>query len=113
MSARAASVCLEPGCAEVVTRGRCAAHRSDFNRRRGSAAARGYDAKHRRLTARALRVQPWCAWPGGCGYPIDEANPLTGDHDLALSRGGQTSPDNIVVLCKRHNSEKGTPWMRS
>lgn len=49
-------VCNEPGCPELVQRdargGRCARHRKAADKARGTSAARGYGAKHRRLSER-------------------------------------------------------------
>lgn len=42
-------VCSEPGCPELVTKGRCQAHSRAHEQRRGSRQERGYDAAHDRL----------------------------------------------------------------
>lgn len=49
-------------------------------------------------------------------FPIADA---TRDHKIPKSRGGKTTPENIVVCCEKCNSQKGalTPdeyaqWMR-
>lgn len=39
-------VCSEPGCSELVERGRCAAHRREREQYRGSRQSRGYDRAH-------------------------------------------------------------------
>lgn len=64
----------------------------------------------RALAAHAIHRQPWCAWPGGCDHAITDANPLTGDHDIPRTRAPERVYDetNVVVLCRKHNSEKGT-----
>lgn len=49
--------------------------------------------------------EPWCHWPEGCEYAIDEANPLTADHVNAVRSHGWQGV--LVPMCKRHNSSKG------
>lgn len=44
-------VCAEPGCPSLVSNGRCATHRREVERRRGSRQERGYDAGHDRTRA--------------------------------------------------------------
>lgn len=86
--------CLDCG---VPTDGtRCPTHTSAANRHRGSAAARGYDHKWRRLARRAIRKQPWCA---DCHATSD----LTGDH---LRWPAQTLAD-VEVVCRPCNSRRG------
>lgn len=73
-----------------------------------SASARGYDRQWRKLRARAIRRQPWCAWPEGCTYPITDKNPLTGEHvvPIAVDPTRRLDPTNVIVLCHRHNSQR-------
>lgn len=75
------------------------------NRDRPSKEARGLGATHRRVTREAIERQPWCT---DCGHPGSKNNPLTGDHVIPRSRGGQSTPENIEVRCRRCNSKKGT-----
>lgn len=65
-------------------------------RRRPSAAARGYDYAWRKL-AQSLYGQP-CHW---CGRTAD-----TADHLIPLSRGGTNDPENVVPACRSCNSRK-------
>ena len=52
--------CLEPDCATVVARGRCATHTRALARVSGSASRRGYDRDWRRLRANKLQIDPLC-----------------------------------------------------
>lgn len=45
-------VCPQPGCPELTTGGRCATHRRQTERARGTRQQRGYDADHLALRAR-------------------------------------------------------------
>lgn len=47
MPRRALTTCSQPGCPELVERGRCEEHKRAAEQRRGSAARRGYGKKHR------------------------------------------------------------------
>lgn len=81
--------CRHPGCPALVTkadRGRCAAHRKDYNRAidrdREPSSVRGYDARWARFRAQYLRAHPICAC--GCGDPAQEVHhivPVTGPDD--------------------------------
>jgi 5-methylcytosine-specific restriction endonuclease McrA len=42
-----------------------------------------------------------------CGYCGDWTQPLTADHRLPLSRGGQHTIENLIPACRRCNSRKG------
>jgi 5-methylcytosine-specific restriction protein A len=47
-------VCSQPGCPEFTTGGRCAEHRRQAERRRGSASQRGYGQQHRQRFRRGV-----------------------------------------------------------
>jgi 5-methylcytosine-specific restriction endonuclease McrA len=81
----------------------CSAHKPKRKPHAHSAAARGYDWQWRKLAAEAIAAQPWCTY---CNHTGSAANPLTGDHIVPLSRGGQSTADNLQVLCKRCNGAK-------
>lgn len=75
--------------------GRCPAHQLPA-RPRPSAARRGYDAKWRRLAAKARALWTYCAQ---CGTTED----LTVDH----LRWPANTLDDVQVLCRSCNSRKG------
>lgn len=99
--------CLDCG---VPCRGpRCPSCRSTKARRvlsgrKPSASARGYDSAWRKLSARAIRMQPWCS---SC-FATDD---LTLDHSAeawaARDAGQVITPDMVLVLCRKCNSAKG------
>lgn len=45
-----------------------------------------------------------CAY---CGKPFSESLPVTQDHVIPLSKGGNHTKDNVVPACKPCNSSKG------
>lgn len=58
---RALKVCPTPGCPELVTSGRCAAHRREAEQARGNATQRGYTGRgHRAFRAAVLDRDPLC-----------------------------------------------------
>lgn len=101
--------CLD--CGGVVSNirgGRCpecaAGWEAARDKRRGSSTDRGYGRAWEKAVAAAIAAQPWCS---ECGTPGSSDNPLTGDHIKPISKGGTDDPDNLDVLCRRHNSSKG------
>ena len=91
--------CLD--CGTLMDGGtRCRSCRAVVERRRGTPAQRGYDARWYALSQGARQQQGWCSQ---CGATRD----LTADHVVPLARGGANSWDNVVVLCRPCNSAKG------
>ncbi len=103
-------LCNHPGCSnDAITRHDfCAAHKAAReasrqkrkDRGRASAAARGYDAKWRRVRAMYLRRHPVCVGDD-CGRPAEEV-----DHILPLADGGTHKWENLQALCKSCHSKK-------
>src|SRR5258708_1664515 len=52
--------CIEPGCRNLTDTARCPTHTRDAGRYRGTAAARGYDAKWRIFRTWFIRRHPLC-----------------------------------------------------
>lgn len=81
------------------------------HRHNRSSTARGYGAQHRRLTADAIKSEPWCH-SLDCPYPDagTQANPLTGGHRYSLAElnGNQAEWDAQprIPQCKRCNVGK-------
>ena len=101
--------CLEPGCPKLVKDiPRCAVHQEEWERRerqrRGTRTRRGYTNAWARVAAQAIADHPWCA---RCGTTGTVENPLTGDHIIPKRRGGPSTVENVQVLCRRCNSQKG------
>lgn len=106
---RALRVCPVPGCPELTTGGRCAAHRREVDRQRGSAAERGYTgAGHRRFRAGVLSRDPLCVCTlGGHGHGRPCSRPATvADHwprsrrDLIAAGADPDDPAAGRGLCK-------------
>lgn len=110
MPTRSPRPCLEPGCGQLTRDGRCPAHaakrRQAQDERRGSARARGYDARWERLRRMHLARDPLCVFCRQLGRAtaatvVDHIRPHRGDRALLLDA------DNLQSLCKRcHDSTK-------
>lgn len=50
------------------------------------------------------QLAPLCTY---CGKRITDPNEFTQDHQIPLSKGGQTVPSNLVPACLHCNKEKG------
>lgn len=68
---RAKRVCSTPGCPNLVTSGRCTTCTTTAEQARGSAAARGYDARWTRRRAAYLRRHPICVLDGAIATVAD------------------------------------------
>lgn len=93
-------VCTVSGCPELVLGGgRCPGCRRDADRRRGSPAARGYDARWRRTRARYLIATPGCEQPGCTSLAVDV------HHRDGLGPTGLSGHDdaNLEALCSVHH----------
>lgn len=66
-------------------------------------AERNYTLSELKLIERVKEENTTCYY---CGDPLKSKN-RTIDHKVPISRGGQTTLDNLVVSCKRCNEEKG------
>lgn len=113
MPTSAARPCAKPGCSRLIRgRGRyCEEHQkaetSAYDRERGSAAARGYGARWRRLRAMVLASNPLCADPFGEHARNHEVVAATDvDHIIALVRGGTNELSNLQALCHACHSRK-------
>ena len=100
MTTKVATSCRTPRCPAVAgPRGLCVGCSRAYERRRGTAAQRGYGATHRRWRAAILARDPVCR---ACGQaPSREA-----DHITPLSQGGGWSLENGQGLCKPCHSRK-------
>ena len=68
---------------------------------------RGYTNTWLRVVENAKRATPYCVV---CGWEGSRENPLTGDHIIPKSQGGESVGSNVQVLCRVCNSRKGTRW---
>ena len=69
-------------------------------RTRRSTTERGYNNAWRRLARAHLATFPACVIYG-------TTDDVTVDHIVPLARGGQSVPENLQTMCRRHNSAKG------
>ena len=106
--------CLEPGCPELVDKGRCRAHQTQryrqIERYRGSSTARGYDVDWRRVRARVLAAEPRCRMCVAAGRDIENGRVSWAtevDHIIPLVQGGaRLDRANLQPLCGRCHAEK-------
>ena len=95
--------CLQPGCPELVVRGRCAKHSRKMERTRSKQRGpRLYDtARWKRSRLMALARQLVCQADGCNRSAIDV------DHVVSVEAGGaQYSYDNVQCLCHSCHSRK-------
>lgn len=91
--------CLWPGCPELTRRAYCAIHARRYDQDRGTAAARGYDARHRRWRKMVLARHPVCC---DCRRELS----TVADHIVPLSQGGDWSLENGQGLCQADHNRK-------
>ena len=105
-----------PACGELTATQFCAAHqiehvrrqgqrRAEFDRLRGSAAARGYDYRWQKYSANYLRENPWCVTHRKRNLYVpathtDHIVPHRGDPRLFWDRG------NHQGLCESCHNQK-------
>lgn len=55
-------ICRQPGCGALIENkgGYCSRHRTEYERQRGSASKRGYDARWRKARLEFLKENPIC-----------------------------------------------------
>ena len=102
--------CSDPGCPEIIREGTyCAAHRREkkreIDKKRESAAKRGYDARWRRLRKWHLNRHPLCVDPFG-----DHEGRITSatlvDHIMPLRQGGTHALENLQSCCTKCHNKK-------
>ena len=112
MPRRALKGCNYAGCPALIERGRyCAEHQRrgsmSADMQRGSASARGYDARWRQLRARVIARDPICVDPYGIHAVHHEVALSTdADHVIPRSEGGEDSMENLQGLCHSCHSRK-------
>lgn len=94
--------------------GKCLECRRQYDRRRYATDPDYRSERRQHAHARKRGVQPvpvegrellTHAFDGLCAYCDNEA--ATWDHVVPITRGGQTTPNNILPACSRCNSSKG------
>lgn len=101
--------CLEPGCPAPVARGRCTRHRHEHERKRPTAARRGYRSlKHLTWRRTVIRRDGNCV---DCGKMLvdHQGEPLWfahADHIVPVSAGGTWALSNGAARCDRCHGRK-------
>lgn len=99
--------CSAPGCAALVTAGRCAEHQREFYRSKPQSKEKNkrYGSDWRRLRAWHIRRFPFCALCliEGKTVAADEV-----DHKIpvAVAPHRRLDADNLQSLCRPHHYEK-------
>lgn len=100
--------CNKIGCPNLTTERYCEQHKQEerrYDRGRGSASQRGYDAKWRKARLRFLRQNPLCVH---C-LDEDEITPATVVDHIQAHKGDRElfwDEDNWQALCKMHHDIK-------
>ena len=96
--------CTHPGCGKLSDSSRCEEHRQQatraYEKKRGSAAQRGYGRKWQDASRLYLIAHPWCAKCNGLASEVDHKIPHRGDIKLFWDRG------NWQSLCHECHSRK-------
>ena len=101
--------CTWPGCGKLTDSNRCELHRKqerkEIDKRRGTAAQRGYDSKWHAARTLYLAHHPLCVMCHAEGRivaatVVDHVVPHEGDHELFWDRA------NWQALCKRCHDSK-------
>lgn len=102
--------CLQPGCPELVTSGRCSKHQRNWNTRRGTTKERGYGADWQAVRAMKLRQDPLCEirthCDGALATEVDHIVPIREAPELRLDMA------NLQSACKACNVAKATSGLR-
>lgn len=105
-----ASSCPKHGCIGLVRNGVCSVcgqqrkHKDkQYDQRRGSAHARGYDKRWEKLRGMILRNAPFCV---DC-EAVGRVTPATEVHHIVAKRDGGTDEEsNLSALCKSCHSKR-------
>lgn len=102
MPTKPKKLCSHAGCTQLTRGAYCEVHTSDgaaWKTTKGSAHARGYGTKWRRLRKYILDTEPICRV---CGRkPATEV-----DHILSKARGGADDVGNLQPICQVCHSQK-------
>jgi 5-methylcytosine-specific restriction protein A len=100
--------CAQPGCAELVAKGYCTAHAKAvqlYDERRGSAAARGYDAAWNRVKNEVLERDSYLCQPCKRRGRMMRATEV--DHIAELADGGaRLDKSNLEATCHPDHVKK-------
>jgi 5-methylcytosine-specific restriction protein A len=111
MPTRPNRFCSAPGCREIVAGAYCAAHQKDadkrrresFDKRRGSASSRGYDARWQKVRLFKLAKDGLCEM---CEKRGDISAATMVHHIKPISAGGDAlAYENLMSLCESCHDE--------
>ena len=108
---RGIHVCAWPGCPTLTAGQYCADHTRTSSRNHGGvpAAQRGYDPEYRRARAVQIAAVPWCQCrecPEHAGRMCGARWPLTADHIVPLSQGGDPHGP-LRTMCRACANRQG------
>jgi 5-methylcytosine-specific restriction protein A len=112
MPVSVSNVCREAGCKRLCSGRYCDAHlrangekqyRRDHDRKRGSAAKRGYGRRWERLRAMVLARDPLCKIVILCNGTAPSTD---ADHIVARNAGGEDTMENLQGACHACHSYK-------
>ena len=101
--------CLEPRCPVLVERGRCPQHERAYDRRRGTAAERGYCSAEHLAWRRAVIKRDRSCGDCGTGLLDSRGEPIStahADHIVPLGDGGTYALSNGAARCRSCHSRK-------
>ena len=100
--------CSFPGCPELIPSGErfCSKHKKEeqkrYDKQRGTAAQRGYDARWRRYKKRYITEHPLCI-----NYEECHNVATVVDHIISVNQGGDFwDPNNHQPMCKPCHDRK-------
>ena len=97
--------CPIPGCPELTTGGRCAAHEKQAARQRETTAERGYAARWQRIRRRYLYAHPWCVLCARAATVADHF-PLSRRELITRGVSDPDASEHLRPLCTNcHNRE--------
>jgi 5-methylcytosine-specific restriction protein A len=108
MPRKALQVCPTPGCPTLTPGGRCETCQTKAQRRRPTAAAKGYDTRWDRTRAEYLRANPYCECDEECAALPMLLRPRATEvnHRDGLGPLGPRGHDwtNLQAMTKAHHS---------
>lgn len=90
MPSAALRSCLEPGCPELVERGRCPKHSRAVEQRRGSQRERGYNRSWEKASRQFKNQFPLCGMRPGGRLPV-----MSRCHEQGLTTAA-TQTDHVI-----------------
>lgn len=93
--------CTVPGCPTLTRQSRCPEHAREADRKRGTAAQRGYGSEWRKIRKNYLARFPFCQDPEGCIERATDVHHIDGGGPL-----GDNSDENLEALCHAHHSRR-------